>query len=242
MRIISPALAATFMLASALALPPAPALAESAPARITVTGEGRADLAPDMATITLGVATEAATAAEAMAEASALVARILDRLTGEGIEARDIQTSGLGLGPRHDYPEGRGTPVLRGYQASNTVTVRVRDLARLGEVLDLAVGDGANTVHGLVFGLADPAPALDMARVRAVEDARRKAGLIAGAAGVELGPVIEMREGAGTVPPRPLAMRMAMDMAAESVPVAEGELSLAASVTITWGLDETGTE
>ena len=226
-------------LATALMLAALPARADStpqSPARISVTGEGRVDSAPDMAAITLGVATEALTAAVALGENNARLAAVLDRLRASGIADRDLQTSGLNLGPVMDYADGRA-PRITGYAASNTLTVRVRDLAALGGILDTAVADGANTFNGLSFGLSDPAPALDAARKAAVADARRKAQMMADAAGVKLGRILEMSENTGYSAPAPMFRDAKMAMA-QSVPVAGGEVSHEVTVSITWALEQ----
>ena len=149
-----------FSLFATMALVTLPALAaETPPATISVTGEGQVEAAPDMATVAVGVQTDADTAAAAMAENSAKLAAVIERLKAAGIEPRDIQTSGLSLAPRYDYGQQDGTPPrLVGYSASNMVTVRVRALDTVGGVLDGVVADGANTLNGLSFGLADDRP------------------------------------------------------------------------------------
>ena len=229
------ALIATLAAVTALQMGAGPALAKDKPGRITITGEGRADVAPDLASITLGVSSQGATAAEALATNSSQLAKVLERLKAQGIEGRDLQTSGLNLGPRQEYAEGK-PPKVVGYEASNMLTVRVRDLAKLGAVLDTAVGDGANTFNSLNFALAEPGPALDDARGKAVADARRKAEQIASAAGVKLGRVLEMREGSSAPEPRPMYARaVAMDAGA---PVEGGEVSYSVSVTIAWEIAE----
>lgn len=224
-------------LATALALPlTGPALADDAVevAHITVTGEGRVDLRPDMATISLGVTTQGDTAAAAMAANSAELARVLDRLRAAGIAERDLQTSGLSLNPNWDNTYGSGgAPQIRGYVAANMLTVRVRALETLGGVLDAAVTDGANTLNGVSFGLAEPDPMLDEARRRAVADASHRALLLAQAAGVGLGKVVSITEGGGYAPPVPM-YRMQADAVAAPVPMAEGEVALAATVTMVW--------
>jgi uncharacterized protein YggE len=216
---------------------PTMASASEERARITVNGEGRADSAPDMATITLGVVTESGAAADALAENSATTATVLARLREEGMAERDLQTSGLSLEPQWIYPEDdRANPRIAGYRVENAITVRVRDLDRLGVVLDLVVSDGANSFRGLGFGVDDPAPLLDAARAAAVADARRKAEVIAQAAGVALGEVVEMSEQGGYAVPRHDMLRMSSPMAEASVPIAAGEISFAANVTIVWAL------
>ena len=216
-----------------------PALAADMPATISVTGEGRVEAAPDMATISLGVTTEAATAGAAMAANSDAVRAVIERLKAAGIEDRDIQTSGLSLGPRYDYGRSDGTPpTIVGYTASNMVTVRVRALDTLGSVLDGVVSDGANTLNGLSFGIAEDDEALDEARRRAVAEARRKAELYAEAAGVSLGRVLSISEPGGYAPPMPMAMAEAGFAKGGDVPVAPGEVSLAATVTMVYEISQ----
>jgi uncharacterized protein YggE len=202
---------------------------------ITVTGEGRVDDAPDMATISLGVTSEGTTAADAMRTNSDEMTRVLGNLEAAGIAARDMQSSGLSLQPNWQHDSASGTSRIIGYIASNTLTVRVRALDTLGGVLDAAVKDGANTLNGVAFGLADPRPALDEARKRAVADAKARAELLAGAAGVKLGRILSISESGGALPPMP-AYRMAADAFAAAVPVAAGEVAMQASVTIVWQL------
>lgn len=207
---------------------------------ITVTGEGMVQASPDMATISLGVETEAATAAEAMDENSAALSGVMETLSAAGIAPRDIQTSGLNLSPVYEeYREGAPAdgPRVRAFRAQNTVTVRVRALDQLGGVLDAAVGSGANTLYGLGFGLQDPQPKMDEARAAAVADARRKAELYAQAAGVTLGPVAAISEQGGMPVPM-MEMRAASFAKDSGVPVSAGELDLSANVTVVWELGE----
>ena len=230
-----PALA--LALAAALAAPALPARADTAaaalPRTIVVTGEGRAEAVPDMATVTLGMTAEAPTAAEALRATSEAITKALAVLDAAGIEARDRQTTGLSLSPVWDYGrDGSRPPRITGYRASNGLAVRVRDLSGLGALLDAVVADGANQLAGLTFSLSDPVPAMDAARRNAVADARRKAELYAEAAGVGLGPLIRLSE-AGTVTPRPMSMRSEMVLAdAAPVPIAEGEVALRATVEL----------
>lgn len=219
-----------------------PALAaETGPATITVTGEGQVEAVPDMATVSLGVTTEGDTASSALGANSDAVVAVIARLKAEAIEDRDIQTSGLSLGPRYDYGGSNGgQPKITGYVAMNTVTVRVRDIAAVGGVLDGVVSEGANTLNGLSFGLEDDAAALDEARRRAVADAVHKAALYAEAAGVKLGRVLSISEPAavqlrGTVM---MAEASFAKAGAADVPVASGEVNLGASVSIVYEIDE----
>lgn len=219
------------VLASA-ALLASPTFADDAKALITVTGEGQVAVVPDMATISLGVTVNGDTAKAALDANSAALAAVLERLSSAGIDAKDIQTSGLSLGPVYDYSASGGAQKVLGYTASNMVTVQVRAIDKVGPVLDASVTDGANMLNGITFGLLDPVPATDEARKKAVEDARRKADLYAGAAGVELGGIVSITEGGNFG--MPMMMGGASYAKAESVPVAVGELSVGASVTITY--------
>lgn len=211
---------------------------EAALATISVTGEGRVEAAPDMATLTLGVNNEAATAAEAMAANSEAVAAVIAKLRESGIEERDLQTTGLSLGPRYDHGNSGGAPKLAGYFASNMVTVRVRALDSLGSTLDAVVSEGANTLNGLSFGLQDDQAARDEARRLAVTDAARKAALYAEAAGVKLGRVMRIGEGGGQMPPMPMAMGAEAFAKSADVPVAPGELNLTSSVVVVYEIDD----
>ncbi|MEA5161647.1 SIMPL domain-containing protein [Cereibacter johrii] len=226
-------IAKVLMLCTALVLP-GQVLADTP--RLTVTGEGAVAGRPDMATITLGVTTEAATAAEAMAGNSEKLGRVLQRLKEAGLEDRDLQTSGLSLNPNWTQSPDGEAPRIAGYVASNMLTVRVRALDRLGAVLDQAVQDGANTLQGVSFGLVDPQPAMDEARRKAVARAQARAQLLTEAAGVQLGPILEIREGGdGYQPPMPMYREAAMDA---PVPVAEGEIETTAQVTLVYELKQ----
>ena len=217
-----------------LALVPLTSLAEES-RQITVTGEGRVDAAPDMALITLGVTHQADAARDAMAATSDAVARILTRLDQLGLAARDVQTRRITLNPvwANERYDSDKPPKIVGFTAANTVAIRVRALDQLGEVLDAVVADGANTFNGLQFLIADPDPLMDEARKRAVADAMARAALLAEAAGVTLGPVRSIDEHGGGGGP------VMMEMAAArsgGVPIASGEVSLTASVTMVFDI------
>ncbi|WP_299785680.1 SIMPL domain-containing protein [uncultured Marivita sp.] len=201
--------------------------------QITVTGEGSVFAVPDMAVITMGASAEAETAKEAMDQTSDITTAILDRLTEAGVAERDMQTSDLSLSPLwSNRSSSENRPSIDGYQASNRVTVRVRDLESLGTILDAVLTDGANELGGLEFTLSDPEPLMNDARIKAVADARARAKLLADAAGVELGALISLSE-TGARAPRPEMLSMAR--ASDSVvPVAQGEAELRASVTLVY--------
>lgn len=223
-------------LTTALAVPFAwPALAEG-PATISVTGEGTVASAPDLATISLGVTTTADTAAAAMAANSKSLTAVLDRLRAAGIEARDMQTSNLTLNPNWVSYDSGSSSRIEGYTASNMLTVQVRAIDTLGAVLDSSITDGANTLNGVTFSVAEPRPALDAARKKAVADAIARATLLVDAAGAKLGPVVFIAESSGFAPPMPM-YRLEADAAA-SVPTAGGEVGLTASVTMVFEITQ----
>jgi uncharacterized protein len=209
--------------------------AQNAPATLSVNGEGVVYAAPDMATVMLGVTTQGDTAAEAMAANNTAVVAVMARLTSAGVEARDMQTSNLSLGPDYSRYDGSAGGVPDTYVAANMLSVRVRALEGLGAILDASITDGANTLNGISFGLDDPRPALDEARKRAVADARLKAELLAEAAGVGLGPIVSVSEGGGFGQPMPMFRQ---SDAASAVPVAAGEMGMTATVTIVFEIAE----
>ncbi|WP_319826489.1 SIMPL domain-containing protein [Thalassovita sp.] len=223
-----------FALLIALGLAAMPAWGQETLRQLTVTGEGSVAAVPDMAMVSLGVVHQDRDAALAMARSSDATAAMLKRLTDLGIEPRDVQTSQVSLSPVYSGRESTGEPRIEGFRASLMLNLRVRDLDRLGAILGAVLADGANRFSGLQFGLIEPQPVEDAARKAAVADAMRKAVLYADAAGVKLGRVVSIHEnGGGGVMPKMMAASERM----ADVPIAEGELNLAQSVTIVLELD-----
>lgn len=201
---------------------------------LTVTADASVSAVPDLATVGAGVVTQAADAATALSANSTRMEKVVDALRRAGVERRDIQTSQLSVQPQYRYGENRA-PQITGYQASNQVTVRLRDLAAVGKVVDALVAQGANRIDGPNFMLADPQPVLDRARAAAVANARARAELLAKAAGVRLVRVLSLEEGAGGMPGPMPVMRMAMAAeAAPAPPVETGETDLRAVVTVAY--------
>lgn len=212
--------------------------AETEHGRMTVTGVGVVDSQPDMATLTLGVTAQAPSAQDALDQVAVAGKAVLAQLQDAGVAARDVQTRDLSLQPVWENRRSGSTdrPGIIGYRASTMVMVRIRALDGLGAVLDRAVSEGANQFHGLQFGLQDPVPAQDEARRAAVAEAMRKATLYAQAAGLLLGPVIELTE-AGSPSPQPMMMDRMATMA-EAMPIAQGEVSTRMQVTIVFATRE----
>lgn len=205
---------------------------------LTVTGEGKASAVPDMASLTSGVVSEGKTAREALDANSSAVAQLIEAIKAAGIEPRDIATSGFSVQPQYAPPkkDSNEAPRIAGYQVSNNVTVRVRDLGKLGTLLDEMVSKGANQIGGIAFDIANPDALEDAARVAAVKDARHQAGLIAEASGVRLVRVLSI-SGEGGPRPMPRMMAAPAMMKADAVPVEAGETELRAGVTITYEIE-----
>lgn len=224
-------LAAPASIAIAQATPPAAAadtLFRATTLNLSAYGETR--IAPDMATINLGVMVEARTASAAMAANTQKMIQVLAALKAGGIAAKDIQTSGLSLNAQYAYEQNL-PPRLTGYQAANQVTVTVHDLARLGAAVDAVVGVGANQVNGISFGLADSTAAENAAREQAVKALIAKADLYARATGYRVGRLVSLSEGGGYSAPPPMPMLRMMKAEAASTPVSPGELNIRIDVT-----------
>jgi uncharacterized protein YggE len=229
--------------AVAVLLAPAPmALAEAAPTladslfhatTLDLSAYGEVRVQPDTAAISLGVSTEAPTAAAAMSANAAQMSRVLAALKAAGIAAKDIQTSNLSLSPKYVYVANQ-PPTLTGYQASNDVRVRVRDLARLGAAVDATVNAGANQVNGISFELDDRTAAESEARAKAVRALQAKADEYAKATGYRVLRLVSMSEGASVQGPRPIVMTAMRRMAAEAPPappVSPGEMDVRVDVS-----------
>ena len=212
-----------------------PVLADDPRPSLHVTGEGVVTAAPDMAEITLGVTHEARRADAAMEAVSEDVTRILAALSRLGISPVDLQTNRVSLNPVWDqtnYSSGGGRRII-GFVASNTVRARIRDLGELGSIMNEVIDVGANNFNGLRFGLQSPAPVQSQARQAAVRDAVAKARELAEAAGVTLGPIRTIQDH-GT--PRAETMEMAAVARSSPVPIAPGELTMRAGVTIVFDI------
>lgn len=212
--------------------------AEDFQPKISVTGEGTASAAPDMATIQTGVVSQAPTAKEALAANSKTMEAILAVLKERQIAARNVQTSQFNVQPIYNSDrQGRTMPQIEAYQVTNQVHVRVRKLDELGEVLDALVQGGSNEISGISFGLADPSPVLDEARRSAVANARSRAELYAKEAGVKLGKVRSISEQASR-PPQPFAMARGFVAEAAAVPLATGENEYRVSIDMEFALED----
>jgi uncharacterized protein len=198
---------------------------------LDVTAEGRTTRVPDLAVIRAGVTTEAPTAAAAMAENARRMARVLAALRRAGIAARDLTTAQVSLQPRYRDGENQ-TPTIAGYQATNTASVRFRDVAQAGPILDTLVAEGANQIAGPALSLSEPDAALDEARTDAMRRARARAEIYARAAGLRVERLVSVEEtgqNAGGPPPMIFMARRAADSATE---VAPGETDVTVSLRV----------
>ncbi len=202
---------------------------------LSLSATGEVNAAPDMATLTAGVVTEGKTAQEAVSANSAAMARIVSALKAEGLAAKDLQTANFAVRPRYRHENGKA-PRIVGYRAENHLTLRIRDLTRLGAILDRVVSAGANQIGNIAFGIEDPERLADEARKKAMASAYRMARLYAEAAGARLGPVLRLSERRHSPEPRPMYGRV-MAMKAESAPPIEtGEQTVSVTVDITFAL------
>jgi uncharacterized protein len=228
----------TALLALAVVLLGAPALAQTPadfPPAISVTGEAQISVAPDIAFVDAGVATDAKTAREASEANNTAMTRVFAALKAANIDARDVQTSRLSLQPQYAPNRAGPSPVV-GYRASNRVTVRIHDVSKVAGVIDTLVGAGANDIGNVAFEVSQASKLLDEAREKAVADARRKAEIYARAAGVTLGAPLSISEGGG---PQPMFRAKVMaGMAAAPTPIAQGEETLSISVSVTWAIKQ----
>jgi uncharacterized protein len=213
----------------------APALAQTMPPpAISVTGEATVSVAPDQAQIDGGVTSDAKTAREASDANNAAMGKVLLALKGAGIEEKDYQTSRLSLQPQFATPNKVSERAgIVSFRASNRVTVRIRDVAKVANVIDVLVGAGANEIGGINFTVTQASKHLDEAREKAIADARRKAEIYAKAAGVTLGDPISISEEGAPVPV--FRSKVAAPMAA-GAPVAQGEETLSVTVGVSWAI------
>ncbi len=201
---------------------------------ITVSATGTVDATPDIARIQTGVITESETAAQALSGNSQAMAKLIAGLKESAIDAKDIQTSSFRVEPRYTNPRDGQAPEINGYRVVNEVHVVVRDITKLGSILDALVKLGANQMNGLSFNVSKAETLKDDARKQAIENALRRAKLLASAAGAEVGDVIAISEDVVHGGPRPYAMARAAK--ADMVPIEGGSETLEARVTVTWAL------
>jgi uncharacterized protein YggE len=235
------------IVALGLTLATTPALAQTVPVPVqTISGtvlevsaEGESRRTPDLATISAGVVTQAADAAGAMRENTTRMDRVIAALKRAGIADKDLRTASISLQPQYRYADNQ-PPVITGYQATNTVTVRFRDIGKAGAVLDALVATGANQINGPELTLDDPTAAMNEARLDAMTKARARADLYARAAGLKVKRILSISEGAFEMPrpPVPIMMRgQAMVAEAAQSKILPGEQSLTVNLSVRFELE-----
>ncbi|OYX50374.1 MAG: hypothetical protein B7Y97_07420 [Sphingomonas sp. 32-66-10] len=223
------ALAATVPLAAAAQTAPTAIASEGT--LLDVVAEGRVNRVPDIAVIRAGVVSQGATAAEALSANARQMASVLTALKAAGIADRDIQTATISLSPQYRYAENQ-PPVITGYQASNSVSVKFRDIARSGTILDTLVKQGANQIDGPSLTIDAIDTAMDEARVDAVKRARTRAALYAGALGMRIDRILMVSEGSEGGAPGPVPQMMVRAEAKDSTQIAPGEQQVSATVRV----------
>lgn len=209
--------------------------ANAADDRIHVSGSASVEVAPDIASATIGVRNFDADAATAVTDNSIRVAAVIGAVRALGVAEQDLQTQNISVSPQRDYKEDRPDSIT-GFWVSNTVALTVRDVSLVGEVLQAAIEAGANEVYGLQFAISNPDSIQDVARELAVADARRRAEVLAAAAGVRVGQVISLSEGSVSIPPN---YRGDYEAAADAgaVPIEAGEVTVTANVQMVFAIE-----
>ena len=218
--------------------PPFPDIAIASPqgTLLSVSASADATRVPDVATISTGVVTQAADANAAMRANAVQMDKVMAAIRAAGIAERDIQTAGINLNPQYKYVENQ-PPSIVGYQASNTVNVKVRDLSKLGQVLDAFVANGANQINGPSFEVDKPDEAYDEARLAALKKAQARADTYAAALGMKVRRIVSINEGGASFPrPMPMMRARAADGFAKETSVSPGEASLSVSIDVVFEL------
>lgn len=239
----------TATIASLVALTAVPVAAQAQPTavavqpisgtRLDVVATGEVNRVPDLAIISAGVVTRAQTASQAISQNAQQMQRVVAALRRAGVAERDIQTSSINLNPEYRYVENQ-PPVLTGYQASNQVNVRFRNIGESGEILDALVAQGANQINGPTLTIDKPEAALDEARRAAIDVARQRAQLYAQATGKRVGRILAISEspGAGRPYPMPMAEFAQRGAAADaSTKIVPGEQTLSVTLSVTFELE-----
>jgi len=233
------ALGIASMTATAQTTPAVPGYSTADGTLLSVSAQAESRRVPDVATVSTGVVTRAADANAAMRANATQMDKVMAAIRAAGIAERDTQTSGINLNPDYRYEDNKA-PVITGYQASNTVNIKVRDLSKLGKVLDALVASGANQVNGPMFEIDEPEAAYDEARQAAIRKAQARAEMYAKTLGMRVRRIVSISEGGGFRPPMPVPM-MAMagraKMEADTA-VSPGESVLSVNLDVVFELGQ----
>ena len=203
---------------------------------LSVSASADASRVPDVATISAGVVTQAVDGNAAMRQNAEQMAKVMDAIKAAGIADKDIQTSGINLSPQYRYVENEA-PKITGFQASNTVNLKVRDIAKLGKVLDALAAQGSNQINGPSFEIDQPEPVYDEARMAALKKAQARAETYAKSLGLRVRRIVSISEGGGSgfPPPMPM-MAMARGKAEMDTQVSPGETKLSVNLDVVFEL------
>lgn len=212
---------------------------QQSPSVLNINTSADLKKAPDIAIVSAGVVTQNRNARQAMADNALKMNAAFTALKAAGIADRDMQTAGISLSPQYVYEENK-PPKISGYQASNTLTIKIRDMSKVGAVLDALVAQGVNQINGPTFQLEDPDAALDVAREEAMRKAMNRANLYARAAGMRVKRVVSINESGGYQQPQPVPMYAMARMAADAAPtpVAAGEVTMSIQLNVQFELEK----
>ena len=223
---------------TAHAAPPSPPIAAPAEGTLlNISANAEATRVPDVATLSAGVVTQAADGNSAMRQNAQQMDKVLAAIKAAGIAERDVQTSGVSLNPQYRYADNEA-PKITGYQASNTVSVKVRDIAKLGKVLDALAGVGANQINGPSFEIDNPEPVYDEARLAALKKAQGRAETYAKSLGLKVRRIVSISEGNGGFRPVPMMAMAKMEArdASGAPPVSPGETTVSVNLDVVFEL------
>jgi len=231
---LSLALGASMTAHAAPPVPPAIAPAEGT--LLNVSASADASRVPDVASLSAGVVTQAADGNSAMRQNAQQMDKVMAAVKAAGIAERDVQTSGISLSPQYRYAENEA-PKITGYQASNTLNLKVRDITKLGRVLDALAAQGANQINGPTFQIDEPGPVEDEARLAALKKAQARAETYATSLGMRVRRIVSISESGGNFRPMMMARMSAAPMAADvSTPVAPGESTVSVNLDVVFEL------
>lgn len=223
---------------TAHAAPSSPSIAAAAEGTLlNISSNAEATRVPDVATLSAGVVTQAADGNSAMRQNAQQMDKVLAAIKAAGIAERDVQTSGVSLNPQYRYADNEA-PKITGYQASNTVSLKVRDIAKLGKVLDALAAQGANQINGPSFEIDQPEPVYDEARLAALKKAQARAQTYAKSLGLQVRRIVSISENAGGgYNPMPRMRAMAAGAAMDkATPVAPGESTVSVNLDVVFEL------
>jgi uncharacterized protein YggE len=206
---------------------------------LSLSATGSINVRPDTAHITVGVVSEAENARSAMDDNNAAMAKVIETLKEKDIASKDIQTTNFSVHPRYQHFDDGKPSVISGYRVVNSIRITVREIGRLGEVLDKVVSFGSNQIGGISFSVSEPDELMDKARVAAINTARQRAELYAKAAGTSVGEVLKIEEVTMDGGPEPRFRAMAAK-AESDVPIEAGETEIKVRVRVVWALTEKG--